>query len=349
MSDTEKNPEEEKKDSTLKVEIVSHVSLLEILSDNKKVFKIMIALLVLVLTIFIGLAIVTISIKSFYPYNEIKVNAFGATTMQNEDVEITYWLFNTADLWANSGIHVEAGDKLTIRASGKSHTAIHHLVEAAQINAILEDKWSGTDGEIKTSKKDLLRTNYRIFKEHKQDALLMQVIPDKVSDKILKRNDNDFNYVNDYFVVSQKNKDNVYFIGKEQIDLIIYESGILHFAVNDVVLTESIIKAMIRENNDSIIKAVGYKDNDEEKDSTSFSDYIIKNKIPDKKEDTITFDRAWRKKNKDFLDFGRYPDKDSCRSNHNEMTYYLEKNYYNAWFDDNVGSFLIVVERKKNK
>lgn len=29
------------------------------------------------------------------------------------------------------------------------------------------------------------------------------------------------------------------------------------------------------------------------------------------------------------------------------MSYYNEQRYYNAWYDDNVGSFLIVVELKK--
>lgn len=83
----EQNIDTKDEDNTLKVEIVSNWSLLEILSDRKKVLKIMISLLVFVFTIFIGLAFVTISIKRIYPYNDIKVNAFGATTMQNEDVE----------------------------------------------------------------------------------------------------------------------------------------------------------------------------------------------------------------------------------------------------------------------
>ncbi|MBO4660358.1 MAG: hypothetical protein J5610_02740 [Prevotella sp.] len=49
--------------------------------------------------------------------------------MKSEDKEVIYWLLNTADVWANSGIHVEKGDELTIRASGLSHAGIHHLVD----------------------------------------------------------------------------------------------------------------------------------------------------------------------------------------------------------------------------
>ena len=30
-----------------------------------------------------------------------------------------------------------------------------------------------------------------------------------------------------------------------------------------------------------------------------------------------------------------------------ELDYYLIHNYINAWYDDNVGSFLVVIERKK--
>ncbi len=47
--------------------------------------------------------------------------------------------------------------------------------------------------------------------------------------------------------------------------------------------------------------------------------------------------------------FGKYYDivhhKVDADTYKTEMDYYLENNYYQAWFDDNVGSFLIVVEK----
>ncbi|KAA6329956.1 hypothetical protein EZS27_021281 [termite gut metagenome] len=322
QSTKDQNLDNNDKHNTLRIEIVSNWSLLEILSDRKKVFKIMTALLVIVFTIFIGLAFVTISIKRIYPYNDIKINAFGATTMQNENVEIIYWLFNTADLWANSGIRVDKGDILTVRASGKSHTAIHHLVQDVEKNNELRDKWLGTDGDRKnTTKRDSLRAQYRIFANRAQDALLMQVVPEKID-----RNSKDFN---EYLLFDEPgnktHEENYFFIGKERVDLRIHNAGILHFAVNDIVLTDTIIKKMIAENNLLINK---------EKE-------INKNKnLPD---------TTWTILNKKNFEFGDYPNPKICTRDSNEMTYYLDKKYYNAWYDDNVGSFLIVIERKKDK
>jgi len=317
---SKENFDENEKQNSLKVEIVSNWSLLEILSDWKKVTKIIVALFVIVITIFIGLAFVTISIKRIYPYNDIKINAFGATTMQNEDNDVIYWLFNTADLWANSGIKVEAGDILTIRASGKSHTAIHHLVEDVETNIILRDKWVGTDGEEKTDSRDILRGNFRIFPNMAQDALLMQVVPEGIE-----RNSKEF--INNYLVPDNNNNDeNFYFIGKERVDLRINNSGILYFAVNDIVLTIENIKKMINDN-DSLIRC-----------DLKLSS---KDSIPEK---------GWIKWNKEHFKFGPHPDDSTktAREKFNEMTYYDSVKYYNAWYDDNVGSFLIVVERKKN-
>ncbi|MDR3046371.1 MAG: hypothetical protein LBU51_02000 [Bacteroidales bacterium] len=304
------NSNDNEKQNTLKVEIISNKSLFEILGDTKRVWKIILVLFILVFTIFIALTFVTIAIKSIYPYNDIKINALGATTMQNEDKEVIYWLFNTVDLWANSGIKVKKGDILTIRASGRSHTAIHHLVDDAENNKELDDKWVSTDGEGKMdSPRDKIRAQYRIFKNKPQDALLMQVVPDGIN---IKDTTTDDSYrIFEYVSNNLQPRDNYYYIGKEREDLLIHRNGILHFAVNDIVLTDSVIEIMQRFAKDNSGKS---------------------------------------EKKYGGLEFGPYPD--SLRTNtsiKNEMTYYKEKHYYNAWFDDNVGSFLIVIERKKSK
>jgi hypothetical protein len=302
--------------NTLKVEIVSNWSFLEILGDRKKVSKIIASLLILVVTIFIGLAFVTISIKRIYPYNDIKINSSGAITMQNENIEIIYWLFNTADLWSNSGIKVKKDDVLTIRASGKFHTAIHHLVKDTRSNKKLDDNWVGTDGDGKNniSTRDSLRKQYRIFADKAQDALIMQVIPENID-----KNSEEFEKYLSF--TDGNNKDNFHFIGKERIDLRIHNNGILHFAVNDIVLTENVINKMIAENNSLIDK---YAANHPK-------------------------DTVWVKLNDKFFKFGKYPCYVTATKDTNEMIYYREKKYYNAWYDDNVGSFLIVIERKKSQ
>ncbi|MDR3046337.1 MAG: hypothetical protein LBU51_01830 [Bacteroidales bacterium] len=330
------NSNDGEKQNKLTVEIVSNRSLLEILDDRGRVWKIIAVLLVLVVTIVVALVSFTISIKRIYPYNDIKVNAFGATTMQREDVDIIYWLFNTAELWANSGIKVKKGDILTIRASGRSHTAIHHLVEDARDNKKLRDNWVGTDGEgKKLTGRDTLRADYRIFKSKPQDALLMQVIPQEVDtvDSIVRDSYRLFEYLPEFSeddakknaeIARIKNnmqkRENYYYIGKERQDLLIHKDGILHFAVNDIVLTDSVIKKMISENQKRTKAYIKAHPNS-----------------------------TWQAANEENFKFGKHPDNDTILENANEITYYLGNHYYNAWFDDNVGSFLIVIERQKGK
>jgi hypothetical protein len=330
----EENLDNHEQQNTLKVEIISNKSLFDILGETRRVWKIVLVLFILVFTIFVALAFVTIAIKRIYPYNDIKINALGAMTMQNEDKEVIYWLFNTADLWANSGIKVKKGDILTIRASGRSHTAIHHLVNDAQENKVLDDKWVSTDGEGKLEgDRDKLRAQYRIFKNKAQDALLMQVIPEqepyflKINpkegdrrDRIAKDSYLIFEYIDttgfdkaeqNYLRDKLQKRENFYFIGKEREDLLIHNDGILHFAVNAIVLTDSVIKVMKK-----------------------FAKEYKNNPIKD-----------------GGLKFGNYPQQKNNVSDttKTEMDYYDEKNYYNAWYDDNVVSFLIVIERKRSK
>ena len=146
MMETDDKPsmkEEQKKEKDAKgkmiIEIHKYQLLFDILKNPKLVWKLLLTMFCIVVVFFGGLSIVVLTIKSFYPYNNIRTNVYGATIMEDEDKEVIYWLFNTAELWANSGIEVEPGDELTIRASGASHTAIHHLVEDADNNRMLRD------------------------------------------------------------------------------------------------------------------------------------------------------------------------------------------------------------------
>lgn len=163
-----KHPETENEDAPKKVEvvIVRHKQFFEMLKEPQTMWRVLLSLFFIIVIVTIGLSLVIISIKRFYPYNTIQTNMYGATIMKNEDKEVIYWLFNTAELWANSGIKVKKNDELTIRASGASFTAIHHLVEATKENTVMEDRWVDTDGQPKTRLTDKLRGKYRIVSEN---------------------------------------------------------------------------------------------------------------------------------------------------------------------------------------
>lgn len=251
----EKNPAEKKK-ADLEVEIRQYQTLLEILDKPKSTLKVIFARMFFALALFMALAFTAIAIKRFYPYNEIKTNAFGATTMQNEEVELTYWLFNTAELWADSGIKVKRGDVLTIRASGKSNTSIHHLVDHAFYNARPRYAWVGTEGQPRSAN---TRTEYRIYPDRDPDALILQVVPEK--------KELGGEYLRPDFVTRSKKdrrkcredaQERFYYIGKERTDLRINQEGTLRFAVNDIVLTPRCIDSM-QWKNDLVFRKL-YKD-----------------------------------------------------------------------------------------
>lgn len=356
----EKEDTDNKEKPDLIIDIRQFQTFLNILDSKKSTAKVIIALLVLTTAIFTSLAFVAIAIKSFYPYNEIKTNMFGATTMKNEEVELTYWLFNTSELWANSGIKVKKGDILTIRASGKNNTSIHHLVNSAHNNMIPRYKWVGTEGEVRQRQ---TRTEFRIYPGRNPDALIMQVIPERIDITNIEKDST--HYLHPKYNSLQNEKEikktyeRFYYIGKERTNLHIAQDGILHFAVNDIVLTPECIKA-IRNRNNFIIE--------NNNDTTGFSKY--KKTITEIREKTDTTEqikmfssisqihKKWNEANVEALYLGSHPEplikdfeplKNAVFPSYNELDYYEDNNYYNAWFDDNIGSFLIVIEKRKNQ
>lgn len=215
----------------VEVQIIRHKQLFEMLKRPDIMWRVLLSLFFVIVVLFVGLALVAISIKSFYPYNSIRTNLYGATIMENEDTEISYWLFNTAELWANSGIEVKKNDVITIRASGASHTAIHHLVEDVKRNSGLRDKWVGTGGSVPTGKeRDNLRRQYRIVKNLPEGILLMMV---------------DNSGVDDVYCVDPSD---VYVVGEERKDILIRKDGVLRFSVNDIVLDKHTIDSMYVDN-----------------------------------------------------------------------------------------------------
>lgn len=358
----------------LTVEITRFKPLIDVVSDRKRMARVALLITLITCLIFIGLLVVTLTIKRVYPYSDIQINTLGATTIRDEKKEVTYWLFNTAELWANSGIMVNEGDILNIRASGLSHTAIHHLVDDVSSNNKLRDPWSGTQGvEIRATARDQLRTKWSIVPHQPTDALVMQIIENESSDPGSRSGLNP-RYLTSVDSENGRHND-IYLIGKERTELRVNKSGYLHFAVNDIVLTPRIIYNMIWDNIDKMTQEYDKRHNTHtnnafttlhelqhmDYDSTKKTDENIV-KATDKfykahahallniqRLDGVVIDAIFDECNRDAHAFGPYPDSERTTTfSRNEMTYYLETDYVHAWYDDNVGSFLIVIERKRD-
>ena len=219
---------------TLKIEVSKYASLVKVLSGDNW-WKVLISVFFIGCVLFSGISLVALAIKKMYPYSDITTNGLGTTTIKSENGEVSYWLFNSASLWANSGITVEKGDIITIRSSGK----YHHLHDATKNNTDLKDRWIGSEGmpdNDYNDNEDFYRSKYRIFPGEPNGALVMQVATNQP-----------FETPKDYIIDKKTKADpsNFYYIGKERQNIYINNSGTLYFAINDIVLNDSTIIDML--------------------------------------------------------------------------------------------------------
>lgn len=318
---------------TVRIELTRYKSLLDALGDPRKVFRVIATIFSVGVLLFAGIALVIVSVKSIYPYNDITTNALGATTIKNEKGEVSYWLLNTAEPWANSGIRVKKGQTITVRASGKKHTAIHYLLNEARDNfASLSRDWVGSEGfapetEINNDR-DQARARYRIFPDRNQDALLMQIVRDggEVEDRPEHINEEGRKaYSPNTFI----------HVGKQLEKYYVTENGTLYFAINDIILDdETVVKMLLNASGD--------------KNPTDWA-------VAEKKEAC----KALRKEHPaDYAKFmkefpgleqtdGKFGEDLQLGLNPSKQVelygYFMAENRY-PWYDDNVGSLLIVVE-----
>lgn len=242
----------EEKPQKITIEVSRYKSLMDALDNDSKMWRIVLTIFLCGVLLFSGITVVVISIKSFYPYSDISTNALGVTTLKNEKKEISYWLFNTAELWAKSGIRVKKGQTITVRASGKKHTAVHHLYKDADSNASrMNEPWVGTKGfatnEYSRQARDIYRSKYRVFPEENQDALLMQIVRNGKEPDTRPSAAHDKKYK--FSCADSENR--FLLIGDKQENIYIEEDGELYFAINDIVTDDLTICRMILE----IVKA----------------------------------------------------------------------------------------------
>lgn len=373
----------------IEIEINKYKRLVDILNSPKLLARAIVVLAVIITLVFVGVSVLAIVIKGFYPYKAVETNKYGATVIKNEDTEVTYWLFNSADLWANSGIKVEKGQRITVRTSGAFHSAIHHLVEDASKNQ-QRDKWLNATGGIQSlNSRDKARSEFRIAQEYEFNTIIMQVIPQEVF-KSVRSGEQWFKFIPpkhsyyfDYVDGGAKDKANIakiYKIGESYENIEIQETGVLCFACNDIALTDRKIASMQSKISiDSTGKDIGelemgnYPAIYQKKDLDSLIVYIDKNDSLIKAHcyDKCLLDTLKKKLDNLYEALKDKSDNDSllkapCYNNNDsigkkdiglindmlkrtltELDYYKMNKFVDAWFVDNVGSFLIVVEREK--
>ena len=371
-------------DKKMEIEIARYKGIVNAFNTPTALAKLIIVISLIIVLVFLGISIIALVVKSYYPYKTVNSNEYGATIIENEDNEVIYWLFNTADLWANSGIHVKKGDVISVRASGAFHSSIHHLVNEAKTNK-MERKWvkpMGGPNQSPPTDREKSRSSYRISPAQEFNTLLMQVIPETVE---LKDNDGNWSIDNACYLDGRKKDINnnqtignnrsiypdIYVIGAERDKITIRSDGVLHFAVNDIALTrDNIMKRKEKvqiggpEQNykDTSKLEIGYFPLPNKKDICYFNEekmVLLKGLermgFRGGGSDTMSFACQFSKKkwdndykdlyNRLISDYGK--DTVFYREKYTELDYYLIRNFVDAWFVDNVGSYLIVIEREK--
>lgn len=370
-------------DKKMEIEITRYKRLVETFNHPRALAKLIVVVSIIIVLVFLGISIIALVVKRYYPYQVVNSNEYGATIINNEDNEVIYWLFNTADLWANSGIHVKKGDVISVRASGAFHSSIHHLVDDARANRKGRNWVTPMGGpNSQSNPREEHRSKYRISPEQEFNTLLMQVIPENVELK-----DNNGKWISKYdsYLDGQarevKNNNNtidynksvypdIYAIGAERDKVTIRSDGVLHFAVNDIALTRNIIlqmKKMVLFHEERRMDTSGLKLGKFPDPYDSSSELTKKNKenlhkglkdigFSGKETDTMVIDckckikDEWNYKYRvlyDTINCSTGEDTIFINKNFTELDYYLIRNFVDAWFVDNVGSYLIVIERKK--
>lgn len=382
INDSQESPSEKGENKKMEIEITRYKGLVNAFNTPTALAKLIIVISLIIVLVFFGISVIALVIKSYYPYKTVNSNEYGATIIENEDNEVIYWLFNTADLWANSGIRVKEGDVISVRASGAFNSSIHHLVDEANENKKGRNWLSPMGGPNSSGPREKPRASYRISQAHPFNTLLMQVIPEDIELK-----DNDGIWSTEYACYLDgrpkeiKNNNNtidhaksiypdIYAIGAERDKVTIRSDGVLYFTVNDIALTRNVIVQMKDE-----VKMDGgrkmdvgplkigrfptpdAKDNDLfERDTAILFRGLKMLGYKGDCSDTINFGGELGKKWKwndsyrelyERLKYYTPGDSNFLLENYSELDYYLIRNFVDAWFVDNAGSYLIVVERKK--
>ena len=103
-------PKNENPNQELHIVIQRHKQLYETLNNRKRVINAGCLLTIFLVVLFACFTVLSIAIKDRIPYHAVMSNEFGVFEMRNEKADQFYFLFNTAELWGNSGIMVHKGE-----------------------------------------------------------------------------------------------------------------------------------------------------------------------------------------------------------------------------------------------
>ena len=150
------------------------------------------------LVLVIGAAVITVTAILYYGIryvndiilyeNHLSINSQGAfNPRKSMNCEYALYLFNTADLWANSGIQINEKDLIKINISGAFNSSVEGTIVAAKENTALTYPWVSYDNDntyldnndtVTDKKKGLDLCISRSIKSFDFGSLMYAIVPD---------------------------------------------------------------------------------------------------------------------------------------------------------------------------
>jgi len=225
-------------------------------------------------------------VKSLYPDKPTYINDKGAMVFSVQDKEVYLFLFNSSQMFANSGIRVQKGDRIKISCSGRYNSAINLLTQAAQTDIKPAYEWRDIDGKGKEDKKkDTTDNRYMAISPRDNFGTVLVCTFPEGKDP-LRKYDNNYLYKDSSLVCSVSTFANKYRRIKVE--------GVLTFIINDIPIIDTMmLDSLIPKSNEKLRRA-GYQ--------TDSLELLKRN--------------------------------------------FIESGYNAAFFDDNLGEFLMVVEKR---
>lgn len=200
-------------------------------------FLLIAATLILALSLVLGAFIFFIGDVLLYR-PQVRINAQGAFIPTNScGREYALFMFNSADVWADTGIQLRCGDRIKISASGGFHSSISRLHDAARENYRPRYSWYDSHTRDAGANIDGSGTENCIYTgpDAYFGSILYQIGPEAVECACE-------NEAEEGSAIRQLSRRD----GSAFREVI--ENGILRFTVNDIYLTDRVIERLERHN-----------------------------------------------------------------------------------------------------
>jgi hypothetical protein len=216
-------------DASIKIDDSHFFSVLIQPDNTKKLFHFVALFIALIMSIVFIVSLFVFFISDILLYkNSPKVNYAGAIVFERScNRQSILFLFNSADMWAETGIQLQKGDEIKISVSGGFNSDVFGLMTAAKNNKKLTYPWKSVRNKDNKKDKNL---DLCIYNNKNKDAYFGSV---------LYRIDSELG-CNDYDATTKIKQVNPKEAEFEKVN----HNGMLYLSVNDIYLTPPVIDSL---------------------------------------------------------------------------------------------------------